>query len=370
MGTSYTYLIADLRTGAVLDELPLSGVQFDKKLNDTGTLRGQLRVDDPEIRIREPRLLAEPGRTAVYVDRDGDLVWGGIVWTSRYSAAGGVLELTAADFASYFDHRLVLDPTDLSRPVSFTATDQLAIVRGLLDLAQSADGGDLGVAVTGSATSGVLRTVSYASADLKSVAEVLRDLANTDTGFDFAFDVRYDESGQPERLLRLGYPRLGLPGGDRAYVWEYGANLVDFVWPSDAASMATRVLGMGNAGGGGVPVVRSDPGATAGGWPLLEAAAAPVDTTDAAMLAAHVAGELAARRRPVVLPELTVRADLDPVVGTYSVGDDARIVVDDPFFAGDQLDVTVRLLGLSVTPGDDGGQEQVVLTVEPFLEPS
>jgi hypothetical protein len=369
MGTSYTYLIADLRTGAILDELPLSGVQFDKKLNDAGTLRGQLRVDDPEIRIREPRLLAEPGRTALYVDRGGDLVWGGIVWTSRYSSAGGVLELTAADFLSYFDHRLVLDPADLSRPVSFTGTDQLAVARGLLAQAQTPEAGDLGVVVTGPGSSGVLRTVSYASADLKSVAEVLRDLADTDDGFDFAFDVRYDESGQPERLLRLGYPRLGSAGAG-AYVWEHGANLVDFVWPSDAASMATRVLGMGNADAGGVPVVRSDPGATAGGWPLLEAAAAPVDTTDAAMLAAHVAGELAARRRPVVLPELTVRADLDPVVGSYSVGDDARIVVADPFFAGDQLDVTVRLLGLSVTPGDDAGQEEVVLTVAPLPEPS
>src|SRR3569833_657772 len=108
MGTAYTYLIADLRTGAILDELPLSGVQFDKKLNDTGSQRGQLRVDDPEIRIREPRLLAEPGRTALYVDRDGDLVWGGIVWTSRFRVGGGVLVLSVVVFASFFVFRLVL----------------------------------------------------------------------------------------------------------------------------------------------------------------------------------------------------------------------------------------------------------------------
>src|SRR5688500_1705490 len=89
-GAVYTYLIADLRGGAILDELPLSGVSFDKKLNDAGSLRAQLQVLDPVIRSRGPRLLTEPGRTAIYVDRDGTLLWGGIIWTSRYRAAEGV----------------------------------------------------------------------------------------------------------------------------------------------------------------------------------------------------------------------------------------------------------------------------------------
>lgn len=364
MGTTYTYLIADLREGTILDELPLSGVSFDKKLNDTGTLRGQVRVDDPMLRAREPRVLTEPGRTAIYVDRDGDLLWGGIVWTSRYSAAKGVLELGASDFLSYFDHRLVLDPADPTKAVTFTGADQISVARGVVGLAQSHVDGDLGVTFLGATASGVARTVSHTPAEAKAVAEVLRDLAGADNGFDFTFDVRYDGSGAIERFLRFGHPRLGQPGGP--HVWEYGANLIDFTWPSDAASMATRVLGTAS-GQTGAPVIRADPTASAAGWPLLEAVAPQLDTADAALLAAHVAGELSVRRRPVVLPELTVRADLDPVVGSYSVGDDARVLVDDPFFAGDLLDVTVRILGLSVTPGDDAGQEEVVLTVAPIL---
>ena len=366
MGTTYTYLIADLRTGTILDELPLSGVSFEKKLNDTGVLRGQVRVDDPEMRLREPRVLTEPGRTAIYVDRDGDLLWGGVVWTTRYSSGKGVLELGASDFSSYFDHRLVLKPT-LTDTVAYTNTDQIDIAKELVGLAQSHVDGDIGVVFTGAASSGVRRTVTYVPAEAKSVAEVLRDLAGADDGFDFTFDVRYDGSGAIERFLRFGHPRLGQPG--EPHVWEHGANLVDFGWPSDAASMATRVLGT-SSGLTGAPVIRTDPTAHTAGWPLLEAAAAQVDTADAALLAAHVAGELAVRRRPVVLPELTVRADLDPVVGSYSVGDDARVLIDDPFFAGDLLDVTVRILGLSVTPGDDAGQEEVVLTVAPVLGPA
>jgi hypothetical protein len=361
MGATYTYLIADLRSGAILDELPLHGVSFDKKLNDTGSFRAQLSVADPEIRLREPRLLTEPGRTAIYVDRDGDLLWGGIVWTSRYSGANAVLELGASDLLSYFEHRLVLDPANLTEPVPFDG-DQIAIARELVGLAQAHPGGDLGVVVTGTGSSGVPRTITYSPSELKPVADALRDLANAEDGFDFTLDVRYGEGGVPERFLRIGFPRLGQLSAP--HTWEYGANLVDFTWPADAASMATRVVAPGGA------PAPEDTSAYLAGWPLLEAQAPPSDTTDAAMLDAHVKGELAARRRPVVLPELTVRADLDPVVGTYSVGDDARIVIDDPFFPGEQLDITVRVLGLEVTPGDDAGEEQVKLTVAPFLEPS
>lgn len=367
---SYTYLIADLRTGAILDELPLAGVSFGKRLNDTGSFRGQLRVDDPTLREREPRLLTEPGRTAVYVDRDGQLIWGGIVWTSQYSAANATLEIGASDFLSYLEHRRVLSyPVDGNGVVVYTDTDQLQIAAGLVALCQQHPGGDLGIEVRGPAASGVTRTVRYGAGELKPVADALRDLANADQGFDFAADVEYGSDGRPVRFVRLGFPRLGQPGGP--HVWEYGANLVDFTWPRDAASMATRVFALGTADGD-VPLLRfaEDTAAYATGWALTEHASSQLDTGDAALVQAHATGELAAVRRPVVLPALTVRADLDPALGSYSVGDDARLVIGDPYFAGDQLDAVVRLLGFEVTPGDDAGTEQVTLTVEPIPEPS
>jgi hypothetical protein len=363
---AYTYLVADLRSGTVVDELPLTGVSFDKRLNDSGTLRGQLRVGDPGVDTREPRLLTEPGRTAVYVDRDGELLWGGIIWTSRYSAAGNTLEIGAADFLSYFEHRRVLDyPVTASGVVSYPDTEQLTIAAGLVERAQSHPGGDLDVEIRGTTVSGVRRTVSYAAGELKPVADALRDLANADGGFDFAVDVEYGPDGRPVRYLRFGYPRLGQPGGP--HVWEYGANLIDFTWPRDAASMATRMFAQGS---GEVPLqVAEDSAAFANGWMLLEDVASQLDTEDLALVNAQARGELQARRRPVVLPELTVRADREPFVGSYSVGDDVRVVIDDPFFAGDQVDITLRLLSFEVTPGDDAGLEQVTLTVAPIPEP-
>src|SRR5262249_28188306 len=161
---------------------------------------------------------------------------------------------------------------------------------------------------------------------------------------------------------------LGQPGSP--HVWEYAANLIDFSWPRDAAALATRIFAQGTSDGQ-TPMLAyaEDPGATAAGWPLLEDAASQLDTKDAALVAAQARGELAARRRPVVLPDLTIRADMDPVIGTYGVGDDVRLVIDDPYFAPTGTDVTMRLVGFEVTPGDDAGVEQVTLTVAPILDP-
>jgi hypothetical protein len=366
---AYTYLFADLRTGAILDELPLSGVSFDKRLNDTGSLRAQLRVDDPGIRERGLRQLTEPGRTALYVERDGALLWGGIVWTTRYSAGGGTLEIGASDFLSYFEHRRVLAyPVNTTAVIPATNLDQMAIAAGLIEQAQGHPGGDIDLEVRGATDSGVLRTVSYQPGELKQVADALRDLANADRGFDFSVDVEYATDGRPRRFLRLGYPRLGQAGAP--YVWEYGVNLIDFTWPRDAASMATRMFAQGTSETG-EPLLRfaEDTAAYAQGWPLLEDAASQLDTKNTTLIDAQARGELAVRNRPVVLPELTVRADLDPLIGLYSVGDDVRVVIEDPFFADDPVDVTLRLLSFEVTPGDDGGLERVTLTVSPIPEP-
>jgi hypothetical protein len=367
--SSYTYLIADLASGTILDELPLSGVSFDKRLNDTGSFRGQVPVDDPVVRARHPRLLTEPGRNAIYVDRDGELLWGGIIWTSRYGAAKGVLEIGASDFLSYFERRRVLaTPVSATGTVSYSNVDQLAIAADLIDLAQSHPGGDLDLEVRGSDSSGIARTVAYSAGELKPVADALRDLANADGGFDFAVDVEYGPDGRPRRFIRFGYPRLGQPGGP--HVWEYGVNLIDFGWPRDASSMVTRMFAQGSAADD-TPLLRyaEDNAAYDQGWILLEDAASQLDTRDPTLVDAQARGALAARRRPVVLPELTVRADVDPIVGGYSVGDDVRLVIEDPFFADHPVDVTVRLLSFEVAPGDDAGLEQVTLTVAPIPEP-
>ena len=77
MTTTYRYLFADLLTNDILGELPLTGVSFNQQLNQAGTLQGHLLlsgVNSAGLNVPDATI---PARTAIYVDRNGSLVWGG-----------------------------------------------------------------------------------------------------------------------------------------------------------------------------------------------------------------------------------------------------------------------------------------------------
>ncbi|MGW0758090.1 hypothetical protein ACWD1Y_16680 [Streptomyces sp. NPDC002814] len=367
--TRYTYYTADLTTGAVTDELPLYDVTFSSELNEAGEFRARLPLGDPRVTVHRPRELTEPGRTALYVERDGVLVWGGVIWTVKYTSADQHLEIGAAGFLSYFDHRRVLpadfdpDATDLSAAdVPFIDRDQSDIARALVATAQAHPGGDIRVRPESTAGSGIIRTLVYRGSDLKSTGEALRELASLEDGPDFVFDMAYGTDGRPVHRLRVGTPHLGQQG--TPHVWEYGANLTGYTWPVDGASTASRVFALGEQGEGENSQLVAVAEDRATGRPLTETEVSYVHLTDAALLASQARSALAAVSAPVVLPELTVRADLDPVLGSYQVGDDATVVIKDVFFPeGTQFDV--RITGIEVTPGNDAGEEQVQLTVTP-----
>ncbi|MFI0514710.1 hypothetical protein RKD19_006473 [Streptomyces canus] len=365
--TRYTYYTADLATGLVTDELPLYDVTFSTELNEAGEFRARLPLGDPRITVHGPRELTEPGRAALYVERDGVLVWGGVIWTVKYTSADRHLEIGAAGFLSYFDHRRVLpaafDPalTDLaSVSVPFTDRDQSDIARELVAVAQAHPGGDIRVRPESTALSGITRTLVYPGSDLKSTGEALRELASLEDGPDFVIDMAYGSDGRPARRLRVGTPQLGRQG--TPHVWEYGANLIDYTWPADGASTASRVFALGEQGESGQLVAVAEDSGT--GRPLTETEVSYVHLTDADLLRSQARSALAAVSAPVVLPELTVRADLEPVLGSYQVGDDALVVIKDVFFP-EGTRFGVRITGIEVTPGNDAGEEQVQLTVTP-----
>jgi len=79
-----------------------------------------------------------------------------------------------------------------------------------------------------------------------------------------------------------------------------------------------------------------------------------------ATLAGHTRAEVDAVARPVTLPTITVRADRDPVLGSYIVGDDCRVRIDDD--RHDNLDEYRRIVAMNVKPPGDKA-ESVTLTL-------
>lgn len=357
--TQYRYLFADLLTNEVIGELPLTGVNFTQQLNTAGSFSGHLLLSGVNAFDFNVDAATTPARTALYVDRDGVLVWGGVVWRRSYSSAAQTVELQAQEFESYFQHRFV------SATATFTNADQLTIAQTLITNAQAATGGNIGVAV-GSETSGVLMSRTYYGYELKNVYQALQDLSRNTNGFDFNISVAYDVNKNPTKTLVLGYPRSGTvysASSQTAPVFEFPAgNVVSYEYPEEGANAANLVWGVGAGSNEGKTIVSaSDPTKTAAGWPLLETAINYTDYSSASFIAGLITGQVAAISYPPTTVRIVVPPYVDPVFGSYRVGDDCRLrIKDDRFPTG--LDATYRIVALNVTAGEDG-PERATLTL-------
>jgi hypothetical protein len=360
MATQYRYLLADVLTNQILAELSLTNVNFTQQLNTAGTFTGDLLlsgVNSAGLNVLNSTI---PARSAVYVDRNGVLVWGGIIWQREYDSSNQMLKITAREFESYFERRRI------TSTLTYTNTDQLTIVQQLIEAAQSVPYGNIGVQV-GSNTSGVLiGSQIYYNYEQKTYFNAISDLAKNNNGFDFNIAVAYDGSGNPTKTLQLGYPRLGnaysstsakvptfiLPAGNMVqYNYkEDGTKAVNTMYATGAGSNEAKLIATG-----------IDATKTGSGWPLLEDSVNYSNITDSTLLAGLANGQVLAASYPPQTLQIVAPPYVDPVYGTYSLGDQARVVITDPFYPI-EFDGNYRIIGLNVTPGEKSA-ERVTLTL-------
>lgn len=379
--STWTYLVADLITGVIIDELPLTGVRLSKVLNGSGQIQAQLQLGDAKVTVHDPYSLTRPGRRCIYAVRDNQPWWGGIIWAADYDDDSKTVTLGGADFWSYFDHRKVLEA--LTLPAApyyiaglskvYTQQDQNTIARGLVTLAQAHTGGNIGITVD-SSLSGILRDRTYQGYDLDYVGQVLRDLTAVSDGPDILFDLGALDptTGRPPRLMRVGTPRLGQEGSPHR--WDLGGNLLSFNYASGAGVMATRAFAQGDGTERGTLIaVAENTTRYANGWPLLETDDIFDGVSQISTLQQHADTLLGGLSLPLVTPSLRVKTDLpgvSPSLGEFGAGDDGRMVIPAGhlFFPGG-LDLAVRVIGITVTIDTDG-QETVELSCRSVQEVS
>ena len=355
----YRYLFTDLLSNTVIAELPLTGVNFTQQLNTAGTLSGHLLLSGVDANAMNVAAGTIPARTGIYVDRDGTLVWGGIIWSRNYVSSGQTMTIQAREFESYFERRRI------TSTVAFTNTDQLSIVQSLVTTAQAATNGNLGITV-GSETSGVLVSRTYYGYELKSVFSAITDLSKSNTGFDFNIYIYYDSNGNPARQLRLGYPRYGKvyssTSTTQAVLDLPAGNIVEYEYTEDGITSANTVYGLG-AGSNEGKLISTQQNATqiTNGWPLTEEQANYSDITDATLLSNLTLSQANTISTPPITMKVAITTYNDPILGSYEVGDDIRVRITDDRFPN-TLDTYYRLVAYNVTVGEDG-PERVSMTL-------
>jgi hypothetical protein len=102
----YRYFLTDLLSNDIISEVPFKGVSFERANRRAGAFSGEI----PFVEATKGLDLYEatmPGRTGVYVMRNGVCVWGGIIWSREYSVKDRTLSVEGAEFMSYFYHRTI-----------------------------------------------------------------------------------------------------------------------------------------------------------------------------------------------------------------------------------------------------------------------
>jgi hypothetical protein len=100
----YRYFLTDLLSNTVIAEIPFQGVSFERANKKAGGFSGNIPFI-PETKALDLYNATMPGRTGLYVLRNGVCVWGGIIWGRQYSVSDKNLSVDAAEFTSYFYHR-------------------------------------------------------------------------------------------------------------------------------------------------------------------------------------------------------------------------------------------------------------------------
>ncbi|MCF2532727.1 hypothetical protein [Yinghuangia soli] len=369
MTAVYRALFCDLRTDEVLDALPLTGIQFDDYIGKPGSLSGSIPLPDAALAERVRRIV--PGRTAVWIERDRDIWWGGIVWTavrrSPQRGAPAALEIQAATWDSYLDHRILFD--------TYVADnmDQFDLVRGLIDEVQQETGGDIEITADYGQVSGVARTRTFSRFDLPVVGAVIRELADMENGFEWRI-ASYRDPGTNRRVkrLQLGHPRIVT--GTTDIVLDFPGPVLGYAFSEDATGRATHWQARGATANEDqsaettptMSAVRAVPGAIGAGWARLDGSSDHSTIANSETVDANAAADLDRAWRQHTIPEITVA--VDGRVTPALLGARIRLRIRDVWHP-DGFDQRFRIVGLSVTAPARGQAETAQLYLESLVSP-
>jgi hypothetical protein len=365
---NYRYLFTDLLTNAVNLELPLFGVTYNRRINKVGSATFSLSLGNRgtagtpgDIGFSDSDILeaTQPGRSCLWIERDGQIVWGGIIWSRTYQSQASVISYTAQTFESYLYKQIV----EVKK--SYVATDQRVILSDLITHMQAKSiYSNIGIIVpsTYDSSPAINRSTDFFSYIGWTYGRAAEYLINYDQGFDYTIECSYDTNYNLIKTLLVANT-LGASLDVTQTTFDYPGNIKNYYYPESASNAATSMLGFG--GGDGASMKRTKFIKQA----LLDKGYADLQESydnknvfnmDTLVNQTIAAGELATV--PIIIPTIEVNPNMTPQFGTYMLGDYFKMHIEDLRFPIGK-DITSRIIGWSATPSSSVSQEEVKLVV-------
>lgn len=392
----YRYLCANLVTNQIIAEIPFTGVSYSQELNSAGSFSGHILLTD----IRETDLPIDaattPSSVALYVERNGQLVWGGIIWSRTYDSQTQALVIGAREFESYYEHRVLQFGAKTGtqpRVYDYTGawtynTDIFTVIQDCLNAVHGwqLPNSDIGIIVPtntlGQTVGDVATQYGYKIQDFefRPVLDVLRALSqqtNGQGGFDFNIDVAYAAGGTITKTMELTARRgtVWSSTSTTAPMLEFPGNMVAYSYPEDGTSVANVTYGQGDGGSGGIwynnPSFNSFTGLKSvsskltANMPLLERVVPVVNERNPNVVASLTQAAVEAWIYPITTLTCTWDSIDDPQIGTFKTGDQFRIRITDERFPNTN-EFIYRLSKFEVEAGENNPERIIATFVNPL----
>jgi hypothetical protein len=355
--TTYNYVFYSLRNEQVIAEIPLFGVDLNQKINGPGQMNASFQLDQNGKRNQDLTDATIPGRTAVAVERNGVAVWTGIVWSRTYQSQAKTCQLFIFGFEVYPSRQRILttfNHTNSTYNIFVTAwTEMLSVAGRNLNINLPALG----------PFPDLPRSVVVDASEFKYYGEILSELSDAkDDGLDWTIDVTRVGS-QYVKTLRVGVPTFGAEQSADQLIFEYPGCITNYYETESIASSATHLLVLGS--GDGETTLKSeinlDSLIDADGWPRWDFDVNRKDVQNQTILDGIGQQQSLIRRPPMSVIKATAKANVDPVFGSYALGDNCTLVISDPKHAI-PLQLSTRIIGWDLKPQSSSTTEEVSIS--------
>lgn len=370
----YDIIYQDIKSGTIQGILPISSFSYENVLSSPGSARiaialsqsmpkeyyygaaatpsytsGATPYYSPELSLNS----LAPGRTAIYIERGGVVVWSGILWNLDMDVNNNSATLGCEGWHSYWRKRYLR----ADKTYSSSTDDQANIAKGLIDWAQAQSGGNIGIDTTGVVATGIKRDRVYYAYERKNIATLIEQLGEVDQGFDWYYRTTKSGTTYTTQYLIL-YPKTGKVSPIR---FELGSNVELLRCTVDAKTMADFVETTG-AGETTQMIASQVVNADAlNAYPLLEDQLSYCDVTSSTTLNQYAKRRIQTGKTPVIIPTLNVNPDLDPVFGSYSLGDQVKVVGSYGLFS---INAQFRITAINVSVSAES-KETISVTLAP-----
>lgn len=354
MSPKYRFYTGDLLTQSPLGDIQLQGVTASMSITATGELTGSFPLGQPTDQYRLG--ITKPGRTALYVERNNELIWGGIIWDRDFDNSTRQISLVCQTFDSFYD-RTVLEKNYVKQSV-----EQVTCFTSLVTKVNAQAGSNIGLTCPSITATGTKRTILLPAYEFHYANEVIEQLIDSDDGLEYTVELANSGTADtPTKTIRIA-PVDTLNTTDIIYLDSPG-NVLQYTWPENAMQGGNKFASRGGGVGNRAPTaVFVDADSIAAGYPSLWSVSNYPDTVDLRIVKAKTKRQIVTNKVPRVAPPISVRGDV--MVGHWQkIGATVQFDIKDVRFPNGYHD-TRRMYGWQMTFQDGDTQESVLISTD------